>query len=149
MHYAVSVLAAVSLVARGSDVVAPPVSLTGTWAYNAPHLALQGSSTPACNLTGLALGLNQGGSTFGGITSGSTFSCFGGVADTSRGHLSSLPILNGRIWGDSIEFDVGTPDIHSVGVVAGDSMSGVTTFTVRPTPGPIFYVGGFVAVRSK
>jgi len=132
MRRFIVLIVTVSLIACESDVTPQRnngINLTGLWAYSAPKLSEAGGST--CSRTGLALGLTQADTVLIGSTSGSTWDCVGPTGISTTGPRPSYQIRNGRVRGDSVWFDLETEDMHQVGTVHGDSMSGVATQLIR------------------
>lgn len=150
MRRLMALVVTVSLIACESGVTQPNgINLTGLWAYSAPKLSEPGGST--CSRTGLALGLTQVDTLLIGSTSGSTWDCIGPTGITTTGPRPSFQITNGRVHGDSVWFDLQTDDMHQVGTVKGDSMSGVATQLIHlsnPTR-IVTMTGPFVALRQK
>jgi hypothetical protein len=132
-----------SITACAADVTIPKVSLSGTWAYNAPSLS--DDKGGSCTWTNMALGLTQSGEVLTGITSNSTFSC----SPSSSVNFLSTVIVNGRAHADSVQFDIGTDDAHIEGTVVGDAMSGVTAFRIHLASGAVILRGPFTAIRHQ
>jgi hypothetical protein len=147
----VTVSVGAAIAACGGEPTTAPAgkdNVSGDWAFNAPRLS-EPTWPGYCYLTGLLIGLTRADTVLTGITSGSTFGCAGGPGMASSSNFPSFRIENGRAHGDSVEFDVGIPDIHNVGVVRGDTMSGVTMYLIHILPRNLLFTGPFVAVRRR
>jgi len=121
-------------------------NLSGQWTYNATNIATTGVT---CDISSVAMTLAQTGSTFTGTVASGTLHCTaanGAVVDEA---LSSDIVASGVISGNSVEFDIGTQDIHNSGVLAGNSMSGTVTIRVTTATATVVLVGNFTAVRQS
>ncbi len=119
--------------------------ISGRWSYNASNIV---SGTVNCTITGVTMNLTQSGSTFTGTTLGGTFRCMApGIAPVEE-DLGNDVIANGQVNGNSVSFDIGTPDIHNTGTRSGESISGQITIRLVLSTGVVNLVGNFSAVRS-
>lgn len=146
--YVVAAATAVTLSAcHGSNATGPAApSVTGNWTYSASNVSGSGL---ACDISGVAMGLQQSGNTFTGSLTGGTLSCTAS-GQTSTQSLGSDVVANGTIVGNTVAFDIGTSDIHDAGTISGNSMSGTVTIRLdlgAPT-GVITLSGNFAAVRQ-
>lgn len=118
----------------------------GEWAYEARNLTGSGLS---CDVTGPILTLDQEGSSFSGRAGGGTVSCRGGQGTVSVA-IAGAPVVNGRVDGDQIQFDLGTSDMGHAASVNGRSMAGTVTWWLNlgePT-GLVLLQGHFAAARQ-
>ncbi len=122
------------------------VEVSGDWVYNASNLAAAGLT---CNVSNVSLSLQQKDSTFTGTYSGGQVACVGpGVAPDSV-QFGTGVVLNGLVRGDSIFFDLDTPDWRSRGRLTGNSISGETVVRIDfGLDGAFFLVGPFGAVKQ-
>lgn len=111
-------------------VFGPSARLEGDWSFAASNLAGGGWR---CQITGMLLTLQQSGNEFSGTARGGAMECVRGEEDPVVSAFGSQPVVNGRISGDVIEFDIGTADWHNRGRIEDGSMSG--TSTVLPSLG--------------
>jgi len=137
-------VAAAFIVACGGDATSPAPNVTGQWSYSATNISGSGVT---CNISGVSLTLTQSGSTFTGSTAGGNVSCSGpgGVLDEA---LGGDVVANGQVTGNAVQFDIGTQDIHNVGTLSGNSMSGTITLRVDTGTTTIILTGNFSAVRQ-
>lgn len=142
------VLALVLAAACGGDSTTGPNQQTnvgGRWLYTATNVAGSGVS---CNLSNVSMTLTQTGSTFTGtVASGSNLSCTGPGGSINES-LGNDVIANGVVTGNSIQFDIGTQDLHNTGTVSGNSMSGNITIRIVAGATTINLAGTFSAVRQ-
>ena len=127
-----------------SNPTAPQISITGKWVYNATNVAGSGVS---CNFGGANFTLTQSGTTFTGTTAGGTISCLAN-GSTFSSDLGGDVIANGVINGNSVQFDIGTQDIHNVGTLTGSSIAGVVTLRVQTGTTTVILSGNFTAVKQ-
>ncbi|MGH7470847.1 MAG: hypothetical protein ACRENP_23110 [Longimicrobiales bacterium] len=141
-----SVLALTMLLSGCSDSATDvDTTISGRWSYNASNIV---AGSINCSITGVTINLTQSGSTFSGTTLGGTFRCSApGVAPIVE-DLGSDVIANGQINGNSVTFDISTPDIHNTGTRSGNSISGQITIRLVLSTGVVNLVGSFSAVRS-
>lgn len=117
---ALAAAALLPLLAGCEAVFGPAVQLDGTWSYAASSLAGGGWR---CHVQGLSLTLRQSGSDFSGRTHSGELECvLDGEEITIP--LAGQPVINGRISGARVEFDIGTTDWHNTGTVVEGSMTG-------------------------
>lgn len=134
---------------RGGGVGGGPdntLQVSGEWVYNATILVNDGVS---CRVSDLVLTFQQSDSTFTGTYADGEAVCavVGFPPDTLD--LGAGVVLNGVVRGDSVIFDLDTPDWRNRGRVSGSSMSGEVTvrFDLGPPIGPVFVFGPFGAVK--
>jgi|GEM_PF-620237 len=121
------------------------VDLSGEWVYNVSNLAGAGV---ACDVSGVVLSLRQQDSTFTGSYDEGQFICVAGEQQIGPEPLRSGTVLNGVVRGDSVFFDLDTPDWRSRGRLVGNSMSGHTTVRIDLGLGQVYtLVGTFGAAR--
>jgi hypothetical protein len=121
-----------------------PNNVFGIWTYIANNVT---SSGVTCNLTGVSMSLRQSGNTVtGSVTRGTSSCAFTG--GSSNNALDGLTIVNGTINGHAVQFDIGTPDIHSVGTLTGNSISGMVTIHVTVKGSTTVLTGPFSATRQ-
>ena len=134
-----------ALVGCGSDSTAPNAAdVSGRWSYSATNLAGSGI---ACNISGVFLTLTQNSTTFTGTVSSGSVSCTG-PGGTSTQNLGNDIVANGQINGTAVQFDIGTQDVHNVGTLSGNSMSGTLTLRIATGTTTIVLTGNFSAVKS-
>jgi hypothetical protein len=131
-------------VACGGDATSPAPNVTGQWSYTATNISGSGIT---CNISGVSLSLSQSGSNFTGSTTGGDASCSGpgGSFDDA---LGGDIVANGKVIGNTVQFDIGTQDVHNVGTISGNSMSGTVTFRIATGTSTINLTGNFSAVRQ-
>ncbi|MGH7648080.1 MAG: hypothetical protein ACREND_08170 [Gemmatimonadaceae bacterium] len=100
--------------------------LNGTWTLSLTNLSGSGIS---CNLSGTTMSLNQSGASFSGSYSGGVFQCVGGGEGFSA-EIGGGSVIDGTIAGNTVSFDLDSPDFPLSGVVSGTSMSGTSTLSV-------------------
>ncbi len=98
--------------------------VTGSWTYHARGVAGGGLS---CDITGVTINLTQTNSTFTGTVVGGYLKCIQGGQIVIDDPLADDVIANGRISGATVSFDIGAPDVHHSGAIAGNSMTGQIT----------------------
>src|SRR5215831_12921719 len=114
--------------ACGSDSTAPKLDLTGSWTYSATNLSVSGVS---CSISGVTMTLVPASNTFTGtIAPGGVLTCTGPGGSDSQ-PLGGDVIANGVVNGNSVQFDIGTPDFHNAGTLSGNSMSGTVTVHIN------------------
>jgi hypothetical protein len=129
----------------GGESTAPGANVSGQWSYEASNISGSGVT---CNISGMTLTLNQSGSTFSGTANaGGTLSCSNGVS-TFTDPLGSDVVANGQISGNSVQFDIGTSDIHNSGTLSGNSISGIVTLRVVSNGTTVILTGNFASVRQ-
>lgn len=104
-------------------VFGPSARLEGDWTYSAASLTGGGWR---CQITGMVLTLQQSGNQFSGSARGGEMECVRGEEDPVVLALGAQPVVNGRISGGLVEFDVGTTDWHHSARIEDGSMSGTT-----------------------
>ncbi len=116
------------LVACGGDNgTGPGSSVDGVWSASLSNLSGSGvscSSTAPTQLT-----LNQTGNTFSGSYTGGELTC-SGPGGTFSDPVGSGSVVNGQINGNSLSFDLDTPDFHQIGTITGNSLSGTAQWRV-------------------
>lgn len=105
-------------------VFGPSARMEGTWSYAATSLAGGGW---VCEVSGMVLSLQQYGNEFSGSATGGAMECVRGEEDPVVRTFGTQPVVNGRVSGDAVEFDIGTPDWHNRGRIEDGSMSGTST----------------------
>ncbi|MGE0353182.1 MAG: hypothetical protein AB7Q69_08075 [Gemmatimonadales bacterium] len=123
----------------------PTVNVAGTWDLSISSLSGAGIS---CTLTGMVVVITQAGTTFSGSYNGGTMQCYGPGGSTG-GPIGSGTVVNGKLSGSEVQFDLDTQDIHQTGSIGGNSMSGTTTWRLdlgAPT-GVIVLSGNWSAAR--
>jgi hypothetical protein len=118
--------------------------VSGQWRYNAPNVAGGGLS---CSISGVTINLTQTQSTFSGTVIGGHLRCLDGSQAVIDNPLADDVIANGRINGSSISFDIGSPDVHHAGTVAGNSITG--QLTIRADSGAVPLIGNYSMSRSN
>lgn len=88
-----------------------------------------------CHMAGgLPLSLNQTGTSFSGQFASGTFAC----TDGSSATFSNGTVVNGNLNGNTVTFDLDTPDQHQTGTITGSTMSGNATWRYTdPTTGAV------------
>ena len=120
--------------------------VSGDWIYNATNLATLGMS---CNVSNVVLSLQQSDSTFTGTYAGGEIVCFVPGEPAEPREFGSGVVLNGLVRGDSVFFDLDTPDWRSRGRLSGTSISGETAVRINlGIDGEIFLLGPFGAVKQ-
>lgn len=112
--------------ACGGDATGPQLAdVTGTWALTLSNLS---GSGVACSATGVTANLTQSGSTFTGSYSGGTITCMA-AGQTASQPMATGDIINGKVDGNQVTFDVDTTDAPFTGTVDGNAMTGTGTVT--------------------
>jgi hypothetical protein len=125
---------------RGSSPRA--LTIRSVWKnFNAPRL-LSVSDSLACRFGTPAVEFVQSGTSLGGRTAGTIFSCGASEIPTI-----SLNIVNGWVRGDSVGFDMDGEYNRSIGTFRDNTMSGITTIRIRLTTRDVVLTGPFTAVR--
>ena len=115
---------AIALVGCGGDDnsgPSTPANVAGAWTASLSNLSGGGVSCSSSAPTQLSL--DQTGSTFTGSYQGGEMTCIG-PGGTSSFAITPGTVINGTVEGNSITFDLDTPDAHQTGTVSGNSMSG-------------------------
>jgi hypothetical protein len=128
-HVILSALAAVGAISGCAASTGPKVSVGGTWKYEAQNLAEGGTVT--CAVTNMTLTLTQTGSTFAGTYSGANADCMFASTHLAFALSSSGTIVDGRIDGDQVSFDMGDHLWSQTGAISGNSMNGNATITLN------------------
>jgi hypothetical protein len=139
--------AAVLLTACGDStgvLIGSSSDLSGSWKYTATNLT---SGDVTCGFSNVNISLTQSGATFSGTTAGGTITC-SSAGQTFVDGLGGDIVANGTIAGNSVQFDIGTPDLHHTGTMSGSSISGTLTVRVAVTNGTVTMVGPFSMVRQ-
>jgi len=97
--------------------------VSGDWVYSVTNLGAEGVS---CSLSNVALSLEQRDSTFTGTYAGGQMVCAFPGEPARLWEIGAGAVLNGLVRGDSVYFDLDTPDWHSRGRLSGNSISGET-----------------------
>lgn len=137
-------ISALLIAACKSDSTAPKTDISGHWSYSASNVAGSGIS---CNISGVSATITETGSTFTGSTSGGTITC-SGPGGTASQAIGNDVIANGTINGASVQFDIGTSDIHNAGTLSGNSISGTVTIKVNSGGSTYTLTGNFSAVKQ-
>jgi hypothetical protein len=102
------------------------INVGGTWNISVSNMSGQGAS---CSTTSpVRATIRQTGSTFTGTYSGGIITCLTPTESFSSA-LGSGAVTNGEITGNTISFDLDSPDFHHDGTVSGNSMSGSAEWT--------------------
>ena len=122
-----SAAVACALTACGGGATGPRVpNVNGTWSLSLTNLSGSGIS---CSASGTTMNLTQTGATFSGSYSGGTFTCVGGGESFST-QLGTGSVIDGAIGGNSVSFELDSPDFPLAGTISGRSMSGTCTMRV-------------------
>jgi hypothetical protein len=146
MRAALLAVTLLALAACGGDSTGPNASadVSGQWTYNATNLSGSGVS---CNISNVTFSLTQSGSTFTGAATGGTITCTAaGESDTAD--LGTAPIANGQVNGNSVQFDIGTSDLHNAGTRNGNSITGTLTARVDVETTTVVLTGNFSLVKK-
>lgn len=128
-HVILSALAAVGAISGCAASTGPKVNVGGTWKYEAQNLTEGGTVT--CTVTDMTLSLTQTSSTFAGTYSGANADCTFTSTHLAFPLSSSGTIVDGRINGDQVSFDMGDHLWSQTGSISGNSMSGNATITIN------------------
>lgn len=110
-----------TLSACGSDSTGPATpKVDGSWSLSLTNVSGSGIS---CNWSGGSMNLVQSGDTFRGTYGGGTITCSGGGESVSQ-TMGSGSVINGSVSGNSVSFQLDTPDYPFTGTITGSSMSG-------------------------
>jgi hypothetical protein len=127
---AIALLLLTALVACGDDDgsgPSTPADVAGTWSASMSNLSGSGISCSSSSPTQLTL--NQTGETFTGSYAGGEMACTGPGGGTSF-EIEPGTVINGSVDGNSVTFDLDTPDARQTGTVDGNSMSGTARWTI-------------------
>jgi hypothetical protein len=132
--------------ACGDDSTGPStINLAGSWTLTVSNMSGQGVS---CNLLNTPVTISQTGTTFTGTYGPGTLSCQAGGQPVSESTHGS--IVSGTINGNSVQFDLDTPDLHHTGTVSGNSMTGTArwVFELGGSIGAVTLNGNWAAARQ-
>lgn len=117
----VLVAALFTLGACGSDSTGPVTpKVDGRWNLSLTNVSGSGIS---CSWSGASMNLVQSGETFSGTYGGGTITCSGG-GESFSGQMGSGSVVNGSVSGNSVSFQLDSPDYPFSGTISGSSMSG-------------------------
>lgn len=140
------VLAVLLLVSCGDDnpTNGDTANVEGVWTASLSDMTGSGVSCSSTIPTTLAI--TQDGTDFSGTYSGGELTC------TEPGGTSSIPvepgeIVNGRVNGEEVDFDLDTPDFHLTGIADGDAIFGRAHWTVDDGTGAMTLSGDWSATR--
>jgi hypothetical protein len=136
-------VALVVLLACGKDSTGP-VSISGTWMANWSNVAGGGVS---CSMGSITLSLTQSGGTFTGAYGSGTLTC-SGPGGTASGSFTGGTVSSGTVQGNTVAFNLDTPDYHQAGTVSGNSMSGTATWRIDTGSGVVTLTGTWSATRQ-
>ena len=140
-HPVISTALASSLILACGEAVPEPAApdLSGNWRYAA---TLSPDELLACQILDATLVLAHQGNVFDGTISGARLTC-ATLPDTLT---FNAPVLDGRLWGDSLSFHFDTLGFiwRHQGRFIADSIDGVVTAdpTIICDPGPCFALSG-------
>ncbi|HET9385147.1 MAG TPA: hypothetical protein VFO67_08375 [Gemmatimonadales bacterium] len=132
-------MASVCLVgaACGGDSNGPQVhNVQGSYNYQVPSLRTQGVT---CRVHAV-MALAQQGTTFDGTYTGALICNADSVSVAGT-------VVNGRLKGDSVFFDMDNTDWHDVGVLTGTDMAGIVNVRITVNGAPVTLAGNFTATR--
>jgi len=110
--------------ACSKDSTGPSIpSLAGSWTMTWSNMNATGIT---CQTNAIPVSINQTSATFSGQYGSGTLTCNNGTPGTFTGGT----IVNGNIQGNTVTFDLDTPDYHQNGTIGGTSMSGSATWHV-------------------
>lgn len=118
--------------------------IEGEWLYSADNLSGDGWH---CSIAGVTLILAQDGRNFSGRTRDGEIACARGDS-TIFAPIGERPVIQGRISGDSLRFDIGTSDWENRGQRSDRSISGVTRLRSSLLEG-VEVTGNFGAARTN
>lgn len=142
---AATIALATFLAACSDDPAEPSIpDVAGSWTYAATSLTGSGIT---CSFRHVPMTLAQNGTTFSGAYSGGVFACSGPGGSISE-QVAGGAVASGTIDGNSVEFDIDSPDWRNTGTISGSSMSG--TVVVRASDGTttITLTGDFTASKQ-
>jgi hypothetical protein len=119
----ISALIAVAAAACGGDDGTGPVgsiNVGGTWNASVSNMSGEGAS--CSTTTPFRLNIRQVENTFTGTYSGGVLTCLTPTESFST-PLNGV-VTNGEVSGNTISFDLDSPDFHHEGTVTANSMSG-------------------------
>lgn len=115
------VVALFTLNACGGDSTGPKTpKVDGTWSLTLTNMSGSGVS---CNWSGATMTLAQNGTNFSGSYSGGTLTCTSG-GESASGSVGSGAVINGTVSGNSVSFQLDSPDMPLTGTITDRSMSG-------------------------
>ena len=125
-------------VASCSHDVTGSQAISGTWSVS---LSMHGGGE-TCS-AGYQMHISESSPTFTGTYDSGSISCSGG------GSNSGIygPITNGTINGNAIEYNVDNSDLHQVGTVNGNTMSGTANWNFVSGGSSVLLVGTWTATR--
>ena len=129
--------------AAGCELVDPAEEVDGEWLFSARNLTGAGVG---CQVDGLRLQLVQDGTRFSGAATDGEMSC-DQESESVDVELGTLPVINGRLTGSRVSFDIGSADWSVDGTLAGGSMEGTMQMVVGEPFGNVVVSGRFGAAR--
>ena len=137
-------IAPAALACGGADKTTgpPPRDVTGTYTYAFSNLG--NGSGVVCSGTA-TMPVTQTGATFSGTYFGTQTCRYASTTDTWN---VSGTVVNGRVVGDSVYFNMDGDNWRNFGVLQGSDMSGTVngSFIVNGTPST--YAGNFTCVKQ-
>ncbi len=128
------------LAACGKDTTGPSIpNVAGAWTATWQNMSASGVT---CQTGAIPVSINQTGATFSGAYGTGTLTCNGTSASFTGG-----TIANGNIQGNTVTFDLDTPDFHQSGTISGTAMSGTATWRIDVSGTPYVLNGTWGAGR--
>jgi autotransporter translocation and assembly factor TamB len=144
----VFVLALLFIASCGGDgpTAVDPVTLNGSWSASFTNMSGSGAS---CHTSSVTATLTTSGNTFTGTYGSGTMTC-AAAGQSESWPFPSGAIVNGTINGNTVAFDLDTPDQHQAGTVSGTSMSGTATwkFNLGAPYGEVTLAGNWSATKQ-
>lgn len=136
----------VAVVACGDAATEPNANIVGAWDYTVTNLS---SGSVTCNVTGTIMHLSQSGLTFAGSYFGGTLTCSpASVLSPAQSRIFvEGAIRSGTVSGNSVSFDVDSPDWQNTGTVSGTSISGTTVMRLVNGSSTYILKGMFSATK--
>lgn len=133
-------------VGRGGGGGAAPADVSGDWAYTVTNLT---GGSLVCNITGVTLSFSQTDSLFAGSYTGGIMLCNSTVGVDTLAFGGGV-VVNGVVRGDSVFFELDTPDFANAGRLSGASLSGTARMRLGDPVSGVFVdlLGTFGAARQ-
>lgn len=122
------------------------INVGGTWNVSVSNMSGSGASCSTSDP--IRATIRQTGSSFTGTYTGGILTCLTPTESFSSA-VGSGAITNGEVTGNTIRFDLDSPDFHHDGTVSGNSMSGTAqwTYDFGLPLGTVTLTGGWSATK--
>lgn len=139
-----AIVACAVMLACGDAAAPGPPDVNGSWTLSMSDLA--GPHDINCSAAGTTLHFASAGANFTGTYSGGEYTCTDSTGQTLTAPVGSGQVLNGRVAGKLVVFDLGSAGNGFTGQVSGGTMSGTVSIAVGVADG-IVVSGNWQTVR--